>query len=161
MTSEPLIRPTQPEDIPALIDLTRATRMFKPLEIVTLAEVFDDYFSGTCGQGHHGRTLWRSAEPVGFVYFAPAPMTDGTWYLYWIVVAAEEQGQGFGSMLLRRVETEVRQLGGRVLFIETSGLPHYEKTRQFYLRHGFEHEATLRDFYAAGDDMIVFRKALR
>ena len=44
--------------------------------------------------------------------------------------------------------------------IETSSLPHYEPTRRFYLKHGYELGATLRDFYAEGDDMVVFRKLL-
>ena len=52
----------------------------------------------------------------------------------------------------------VRRQGGRVLFIETGSLPHYELTRRFYLKHGYEQHAVLKDFYAAGESMIVFRK---
>ena len=48
----------------------------------------------------------------------------------------------------------------RVLFIETGSPPHYELTRRFYLKHGYEQHALLKDFYADGDSMVVFRKAL-
>ena len=66
--------------------------------------------------------------------------------------------RGQGGTLLRHAEEDIRTLGGRVLFIETSSLPHYELTRRFYLKQGYELEATLRDYYAAGDDMVIFRK---
>ena len=48
-----------------------------------------------------------------------------------------------------------------MLFIETSSLPMYEPTRRFYLKHGYEQHALLKDFYAAGDSMVVFRKSFR
>jgi len=40
----------------------------------------------------------------------------------------------------------------------TSTLPHYDLTRRFYLKHGYELDATVHDFYAEGDHMAVFRK---
>ena len=46
------------------------------------------------------------------------------------------------------------------MLIETSSLPHYELTRRFYLKHHYDQEAILRDYYADGDDMVVFRKHL-
>jgi ribosomal protein S18 acetylase RimI-like enzyme len=44
--------------------------------------------------------------------------------------------------------------------IETSSLPHYGLTRKFYLKHGYEQTAILKDYYADGDDMVVFRKRM-
>src|SRR5439155_23902065 len=96
----------------------------------------------------------------GFVYFAPAPMTLGSWHLWWIVVRKETQAKGLGGQMLRFVEDEIRRREGRVLFIETSSQPIYEPTRRFYLKHDYEQHAVLRDFYAAGDDMVIFRKDL-
>jgi hypothetical protein len=59
---------------------------------------------------------------------------------------------------LRHAEEEVSRQRGRMLLIETSSLPHYEPTRRFYLKHGYEQAAVLRDFYAEGDDMVIFCK---
>jgi len=46
------------------------------------------------------------------------------------------------------------------MLIDTSSLPHYEPTRRFYGHRGYAVDAVLHDYYAAGDDMVVFRKKL-
>jgi GNAT superfamily N-acetyltransferase len=155
-----MIRPTVPGDTPALVELAEGTGVFKPLEIDALREVLDDYHAGNEAQGHRCVSSEREERVIGFAYYAPAAMTDRTWYLYWIAVVKGIQAKGLGGALLRHAEDDARQAGGRVLFIETSSLPHYELTRRFYLKHGYEQAAVLRDFYADGDDMVVFRKRL-
>lgn len=155
-----MIRPTTTDDTETLVQLAAGTRVFKPMEIETLREVFNDYFKENRDLGHRAFTMLDGERIVAFSYHAPTPMTENTWHLYWIAVDAGIQARGFGATLLRFVEDDIRQRGGRVLFIETSSLPHYEKTRHFYLKCDYETEATLRDFYAAGDHMVVFRKSL-
>ena len=137
-----------------------STGVFKPLEIQALREVLDDYHTSNHTQGHRSITFVEREQIVGFAYFAPAAMTDHTWYLYWIAVSPPLHRRGTGARLLRRVEQETGEAGGRLLLIETSSLPHYEKTRRFYLKHGYEQAAVLRDYYADGDDMVVFRKRM-
>jgi ribosomal protein S18 acetylase RimI-like enzyme len=58
------------------------------------------------------------------------------------------------------VEDALQVSGQRVLLVETSGLPEFALTRKFYARCGYEEEARVRDYYAAGNDMVVFRKVL-
>jgi hypothetical protein len=65
-----------------------------------------------------------------------------------------------GRGLLAASEEAVRKLGGRLLVLETSGLPTYESTRKFYLSTGYTLEATLKDFYSDGDDLAIFTKHL-
>lgn len=153
-----MIRPTRPEDTPALVELARETGVFKPLEIVALREVLDDYHAVEHGHGHLSISYERDERLIGFAYYAPAAMTDRAWYLYWIAVEKKGQAKGTGSELLRAVEEDVRAKDGRLLLIETSSLPHYEPTRRFYVKHGYEQACTLKDFYADGDDLVVFAK---
>jgi ribosomal protein S18 acetylase RimI-like enzyme len=153
-----MIRPTVPADTPALLKIAEGTGVFKPHEIVALNEVISDYHASGDGQEHHAITYEKDGQIIGFAYYAPAAMTDRTWYLYWIAVSKQTQARGVGGYMLRHAEDEIRKLKGRVLFIETSSLPHYELTRKFYLKHGFEVTAVLRDYYSDGDDMVVFRK---
>ena len=154
-----LIRPTTPDETDALVALTDATGLFKPIEIEALREVLDDYHAANAEYGHRCVTYEADGRPIGFAYFAPAAMTDRSWYLWWIVVRKDVQARGLGSALLQYLEGEIRAADGRVLFIETGSLPHYELTRRFYLKNGYEQHARLQDYYAAGDSMIVFRKA--
>jgi ribosomal protein S18 acetylase RimI-like enzyme len=156
-----LIRPTLPTDTPVLLVLAEETGVFKPHEITALHEVLDDYFEGNQDEGHISVTYELEGAILGFAYYAPASMTVCSWYLYWIAVGKGAQGRGVGGELLRFVEDDIRRRQpGAAFFIETSSLPHYEPTRRFYLKNGYEQEAVLRDYYAPGDNMIVFRKVL-
>ncbi len=153
-----MIRPTVPEDTPALLEIARGTGVFKTMEIVALREVLDDYHAVMRAIGHISVTYEDEGRPIGFAYYAPAAMTDRTWYLYWIAVAKHTHARGVGSKLLHHAEEEIERAGGRLLLIETSSLPHYELTRRFYHKHGYERVCVLDDYYADGDDLVVFRK---
>ena len=155
-----MIRPTTPQDTQPLLKLTEGTGVFKPHEIEALNEVLSDYHAGNQEDGHIAVTYEEHGVIVGYAYYAPAAMTDRTWYLYWIAVTRDTQAKGIGGKLLRYAEADIRKRNGRVLFIETSSLPHYELTRKFYLKHGYEVTGVLRDYYSDGDDMVVFRKKM-
>jgi len=155
-----MIRPTVPDDTPALLELTDATGVFKPHEIVALEEVLADYHAANREAGHVCVTEEADGRILGYAYYAPAAMTERSWYLYWIAVTKDLQARGIGGALLRHVEDDIRSRQGRVLFIETSSLPHYELTRRFYLKQGYDQTAVLQDFYMDGDHMVVFRKRI-
>lgn len=155
-----MIRPTTAADTQELLDLTRATGVFKPHEIEALNEVLLDYFTHNIQHGHVAVTAEEAGRILGYAYFAPAAMTDRTWYLYWIAVRPDIQARGIGVGMLRHAEEDIRRRAGRIFFIETSSLPHYDKTRRFYLKNGYEVTGVLRDYYSDGDDMVVFRKRL-
>jgi len=70
------------------------------------------------------------------------------------------QRRGIGHALLARVEAEVQARGGRLLLIETSSTAPYAPARRLYETSGYHCEAVIRDFYAPGDDLIIFRKEL-
>jgi ribosomal protein S18 acetylase RimI-like enzyme len=156
-----MIRPTLPSDTDALVKLAHGTLVFKPHEIVALGEVLADYHSTNHAHGHQAVTFDKDGQILGFAYFAPAAMTDQTWYLYWIAVTKQTQARGIGTQLLHYSEKEIQKAGGRLYLIETSSLPQYEQTRKFYLKHGYEQHAVLKDYYADGDDMVIFRKHLK
>ena len=44
--------------------------------------------------------------------------------------------------------------------METSSTPAYDGARGFYRRNGYDEEARVRDYWTAGDDLVLFRKAL-
>ena len=95
----------------------------------------------------------------GAAYYAPEAFAEGVWNLYFIGVHPTQQGKGRGSALLQHVEQTLKKQGDRILLIETSSLSSFEKTRSFYHKNKYEEEARIRDFYKAGDDKVIFRKA--
>jgi ribosomal protein S18 acetylase RimI-like enzyme len=99
-------------------------------------------------------------QAVGYVCYGPVPMTQGTFDLYWIVVDPRCQGQGVGSRLLLFLEEVVRERKGRMILIDTSSIPQYEKAQKFYFRHGFQEVARVPDYYHPGNDRITFCKRL-
>src|SRR4051794_4103554 len=96
-----MIRPTIPSDTTALLEIAQGTSVFKPLELVALREVLDDYHAQERARGHRSVTSERDGGIVGFAYYAPSSMTDRTWYLFWIAVRKEIHARGLGGELLR------------------------------------------------------------
>jgi GNAT superfamily N-acetyltransferase len=153
-----MIHPTVPADTPSLLAIAEGTGVFKPMEIEALKEVLDDYHRENQAGGHRCVSFAKDGQVIGFAYYAPTAMTDRTWDLYWIAVSKHSHARGVGGELLKYVEEDIRREGGRQLFIETSSLPHYLLTRRFYLKHDYEQVSVQPDFYADGDDRVIFRK---
>jgi ribosomal protein S18 acetylase RimI-like enzyme len=155
-----MIRLTTPDDTNKLLDLAEATGLFELNQIEELDQMLGQYFSDEINT----EGLWFTDdenELVGVVYVAPERMTEGTWNLYLIAVHPDYQRKGRGAALLNYVEQMLAERGERVLLVETSGLEDFEYVRTFYRKSGYEEEARIREFYKAGDDKIIFRKALR
>jgi ribosomal protein S18 acetylase RimI-like enzyme len=157
-----MIRAALPTQTSEFLAIARNTAVFQPWELEALRELLDAYSEREDRRalGHRLVSCDRDGETVGFAYFAPAAMTDRTWYLSWLAVAPEAQGQGFGTALLRVVEEDIRLHQGRLLWIEVPSRTPYEPARNFLVQQGYEQAALLRDYYADGDDLVVFRKRL-
>lgn len=163
-----MIRPTKPDDTIALIALAEATDLFEPNQLNELSDMLTDYFSSNRGSNYPGEgtalhRFWLTDDdyddgPVGVAYCEPERMTDQTWNLQFIAIRPDHQGRGRGAKLLHYVEQMLAAHGGRILLVETSSS--LERTQAFYRKCGYEEEACIRDFYAAGYDKIVFRKVL-
>ncbi len=154
-----MIRPATTNDKKALVAIANAIGLFTPQELEELGGMLAEYFDDNLGSDHFWIT-YDDIDPVGVAYYAPEQYADGTWNLYFIAVHPDHQGKGYGTKLLRYVEQTLKARGERILLVETSGLPNFERTRAFYRKHGYDEEARIREFYKAGDDKIIFRKAL-
>jgi ribosomal protein S18 acetylase RimI-like enzyme len=155
-----MLRLTTEDDVEELIAICAATGVFHPSELETVQEVFDEYFYNEFEKGHRSFTLIDRDRINGFVYVAPAALTQGTWELWWIVVRPEAQGSGHGKSMVAHVEEIVRRAKGRQLFVETSSAAPYDATRRFYERHGYAEVARLSDYYAAGDAKVIYSKKM-
>jgi len=127
---------------------------------VVAEEVIDSYLHDPHGSGYHVFVAEDDSAVVGYICYGPAPLTEGTWDIYWMAVDRERQGQGTGSALMEKAEEEIKRSRGRMAVIETSSTPAYEGARRFYLGHGYEVIARVLEFYAPGDDKLILQKRL-
>ena len=153
------IRPFHPNDLPAVKAVIDATGLF-PSELLDAMVPNGTANDEEAGDDPSFWLTWDEDGPAGVAYCAPEPMTSGTWNLLLIAVHPERHGRGVGTRLTTHVEERLAARGERVLLVETSGTDDFERTRGFYRHLGYEEEARIRDYYDAGDDKIVFRKAL-
>lgn len=156
----PTMRWTVAADRDAIVHFTRATGFFREDEMQTAIEVLDEALAKGAAGHYQSYTAESDGLPVGWVCFGPTPCTVGTYDVYWIAVAPAAQNQGLGSLLLTHAEQLITATGGRLSVAETSGRPVYDATRQFYLRRGYREAARVEEFYAPGDDKIIYTKRL-
>jgi ribosomal protein S18 acetylase RimI-like enzyme len=120
-------------------------------------EVFDVAAAGSADYAMLGAAL--DGCLIGWICWGPTPCTLGTYDLYWMAVDPAAQGSGVGTALIREME---QRLAGRarLIVVETAGRDDYAATRAFYLARGYQPAARIQNFYAPGDDQIVYLKAL-
>jgi ribosomal protein S18 acetylase RimI-like enzyme len=158
-----LDRPTlrndvRPADMTSVRAIVERTGFFRPDEVDVAVELVEERLSKGLGSGYHFVFAELSGQVVGYTCYGPIACTVGSFDLYWIAVDPAHQGHGIGQILLSAAEEQIAGSGGRRIYIDTSGMAKYEPTRSFYERSGFRCEARLVDFYAPGDDRIVYGK---
>ncbi len=154
-----VIRPLSGADRARVEAMTRAIPLFRPEEIPVALDVFN----AAIGVGRPADSDYETAGAevdgvlTGWICWGPTPCTQGTFDLYWIVVDVASQGQGIGGALVEEME---RRIAGRarLVVVETAGRPDYEPTRAFYAARGYRVASTIADYYAPGDDLVVFVK---
>jgi ribosomal protein S18 acetylase RimI-like enzyme len=147
-------------DRAAVLGVVGAVGLFPADELVEVGQMLDAFLTGTADPSDRWVTDDLGSGSAGVAYYAPERMTEGTWNLYLLAVAPGVQGAGRGAALVRHVEADLRAVGARVLLIETSGVEDFEAQRRFYRGLGYSEEARIRDFYATGDDKVIFWKSL-
>jgi GNAT superfamily N-acetyltransferase len=137
--------------------ITRAVGLFREDEILVALEVFDEAVGGRAGNTYSVLGAEVDGLLAGWICWGPTPCTLGTYDLYWMAVDPRIQGTGVGTALLGEMERRLQGLA-RLIIIETTGRPDYSGTRAFYQGRGYSPVASIADFYAPGDDQVVFVK---
>ena len=138
-------------------EISRAVGVFRADEIPVALEVFDGAVMGSpdylaLGAEHDGRL-------AGWICWGPTPCTLGTFDLYWMAVDPAHHGAGIGTALLTAMEQRLAGVA-RLVVVETAGRPDYASTRAFYEARGYRAVSRIPDFYAPGDDQVVYVKAM-
>ncbi|MCK4327304.1 MAG: GNAT family N-acetyltransferase [Candidatus Diapherotrites archaeon] len=83
------------------------------------------------------------------------------YWLGYIAVKKEFQGDGLGTRLYEKAEGEARKRGGRLFCLFTSGEEEQGGSVKFYKKQGFKVAGRIPDVYEEGDDQIYMFKRLK
>lgn len=156
------VREITSEDRAPLAALLGRIEQFKRDEVEVALELVDASLRDPVASGYECLVAQLDDAGVehgslcGYLCVGPTPMTEATWDLYWIAVDPKVQGRGIGRQLYAAFVERLRARGGRQVRIETSSKEDYAATGGFYERLGFSIDGRLRDFYAEGDDLLIF-----
>ena len=94
-------------------------------------------------------------EPLGLLEQREARELD-----HKILAALPGQEVQVGQRLLQETERLIRQAGGSRIYVDTSQRLQYASTRAFYENAGYRLDAVLKEFYAPGDNKVIYCKSV-
>lgn len=86
---------------------------------------------------------------------------NGAAWLSWFAVSKKYRGKGIGWELFTFVMEKARKKGVRSLSIQCGTLPMFRTANKLYDEFGFKDKFKVKNFWAAGDDLLVKSKKLR
>jgi ribosomal protein S18 acetylase RimI-like enzyme len=149
----------RPPDVEHVRGIVEATGYFTASEIPVAVELVQENLAkGEAASGYSFIFAELDGRTIGYTCFGLTPCTVSSYTLYWIAVHPEYQGKGLGKALMRETEKRVRAVGGTRIYIDTSYKAQYNETRAFYKSLGYRLGALLPDYYAPGDDKVIYVK---
>ncbi|MCF8298939.1 MAG: GNAT family N-acetyltransferase [Saprospiraceae bacterium] len=144
-------------DLAFIREILKSTGFFYDHEIdVSLELAQENLEQGEDKSGYIFIIAENDEKPVAFACYGKNPCTFDSFDLYWIAVHQSQKGLGIGKIMMKMIEEDIKQLGGKNIWIETSSRSIYEPTRMFYVKYGCELVATLPNYYGENDDKVVF-----
>jgi ribosomal protein S18 acetylase RimI-like enzyme len=147
-------------DINRVREIIESTKFFYNHEVEIAVELVAERLE--LGESTGYQFVFAEVDGVTVAYscFGSIEMSTTSWDLYWIATHNDFRGKGIGRKLLDETSRVAKNMGCKILIAETSGLPHYEPTRAFYISNNFTLEARLKDFYTDGDDKLFYTKRI-
>ena len=149
-----------PSDLMNVANILKSTGFFKPHEIDVAIELLEENLRNGDGGGYRFNFLEIEGKTVGYCCYGEIPVTIKNFDLYWMAVENNYRTKGLGRLLMEKTEADIRTLGGRGIYIETSNKEMYQPTMIFYKNCGYAQIALFKDFYDIHDNKVVFYKKL-
>ena len=141
--------------------IVESTAFFSKVEVEIAVELVRERLELGEESGYYFVFAEKSGKVIGYTCYGPISGTESSFDLYWIAVIEGLHGMGLGKRLMAMTETKIAAMGGGRVYIETSSRAQYDPTRKFYDACGYTHEATLKDFYSAGDSKAIYSKEIK
>lgn len=155
-----MIRPLHRGDREPIRRLLIATKVFSEDEVAIALELIDIVLEKPGQKDYIIRVFEEGEKVLGYYCVGPTPATQSTYDLYWIAVDPAVHGRGVGAQLDDHALDMVRGMGGRLVIAETSSRGSYDGTRAFYVGRGYAELARIKEYYRAGDDLVVYGRYL-
>ena len=150
----------QSEDPGRIRHLVDVTGFFSQEEVAVAEELAQERLAQAAASGYHFVMAEQYGRLVGYTCYGQISCTVGSYDLYWIAVHPDAQGKGLGQRLLQETERLIRDDGGNRIYVDTSQRLQYASTRAFYENAGYRLDAVLTEFYAPGDNKVIYCKSL-
>lgn len=157
------IRSAKKEDISNILKVIGSDRFGNKWDKPLAKRYYKSKFNNTCNcfEGDKVFVGMVKKKIVAVIGYCPDRLeTKRSYWLGWFYVHKDYRDNKYGQTLLRKVINELKDIGARKLFVDTSSDPNYIKAVDFYLKNGFKLEAVLRDYYGEGEDQIIFGREL-
>ena len=160
-------RGIEPADRPLIAALLGSLSAFSDEERAVALELIDHRLAHPASDDYRFILSFSCPETggpeelAGYLCYGRTPLTRSTYDLYWIVTSPAYARSGVARGLVARLESEIAREGGGLVRVETGSREGHGGAVHFYDAVGFARTATIADFYAPGDDLIVFTKRLR
>jgi ribosomal protein S18 acetylase RimI-like enzyme len=141
-------------------DIVTSTGFFRKDEIPVARELAEERLQKGADSGYEFLFAEINRQTIAYSCFGLIPCTINSYDLYWIATRKNFMNQGIGKYLLAETEKAISALGGRGIYVETSSLELYKPTQAFYERNNYLLKARLEDFYAPGDDKMIYVKKI-
>ncbi len=152
-----LVRAIIPEDRRQLIEIIGKQHNFLQCEIDIATEVIDETFNPR--EDYQALAAFDdTSRLLGFVSFGPIPLTVNRYDIYWIAVDPDNGRHGTGTVLLKKMEEQLKKSGSGHIYVETSSTAGYLPARLFYEKNDYTLVSHIQDFYREGDDRMIYRK---
>jgi ribosomal protein S18 acetylase RimI-like enzyme len=147
-------------DIEIVKRISESSGFFSTEEVDVAMELVQERLSKGTDSDYYFIFAEQDGNAVAYSCFGPIPFTVESYDLYFIAVDNNLRGMGIGKGLLNITEIAIAKQGGKRIYVETSNKEQYSSTRSFYLHCGYHQEVILKDFYAPGDDKVIYLKVI-
>lgn len=98
---------------------------------------------------------------AGYLCYGRTPMTQSTFDLYWIATSPALARSGVARQLVAAMEGDIAGRADCLVRAETGSREAHGTAVHFYEAIGFSRSATVADYYAPGDDLIIFTRRIK
>ena len=150
----------QPIDRHKIFKLLNECGFFLPREMAYGMDLFDEHLLK--GENSSYRFLLHedNGELLAYGCYGPIRLSNQRYHLHWLAVDRDRQKKGLGRMIETAIANKIRLLGGSKIYAELSNRDHHAPVRVFYEKCGYNLAASIPDYYADGDDKVLYVKDL-